>query len=147
MRQLFDWLVVGQVLRSNPAAAVRGPKQVIKRGKPLVLTAAEAQTLLDSIDASTLVGLRDRALLGLMVYGFARVSAALAMRVGDYYTQGKRSFFRLHEKGGKYLVIPAHHTAQAWTDEYIDRAGLVADLKGPLFPSAGRRRGRGALRP
>ena len=97
--------------------------------------------MLDSIDSSTLVGLRDRALIGLMVYGFARVSAALAMRVADYYTQGKRSYFRLHEKGGKYLVIPAHHMAQAWTDAYIERAGLATDPKGPLFPSAGTRRG------
>ena len=110
-----------------------------------MLTAEEARGLLDSIDPSTLIGLRDRALIGLMVYGFARVSAALAMRVADYYTQGKRSFFRLHEKGGKYLVIPAHHMAQAWTDEYIDRAGLAADPKGPLFPSAGRQRGSDRL--
>ena len=71
--------------------------------------------------------------------------AALAMRVADYYTQGKRSYFRLHEKGGKYLVIPAHHMAQAWTDEYIERAGLAADPKGPLFPSAGTQRGSGRL--
>ena len=141
LRQLFDWLVVGQVMRSNPASAVRGPKQIIKIGKTPVLTAAETRSLLDSIDPSTLIGLRDRALMGLMVYGFARVSAALAMQVADYYTQGKRSYFRLHEKGGKYLVIPAHHMAQAWTDEYVDRAGLAADPKGPLFPSAGTRRG------
>lgn len=141
LRQLFDWLVVGQVLPANPAAVVRGPKQIIKTGKTPVLTAEEARRLLDSIDPSTLVGLRDRALIALMVYGFARISAALAMRVADYYTQGKRSYFRLHEKGGKYLVIPAHHMAQAWTDEYIERAGLAADPKGPLFPSAGAWRG------
>ena len=155
LRQLFDWLVVGQVLRSNPASAVRGPKQIVTTGKTPVLTAAETRSLLDSIDTTTLLGLRDRALIGLMVYGFARVSAALAMQVADYYTQGKRSYFRLHEKGGKYLVIPAHHMAQAWTDAYIDRAGLAADPKGPLVsicwhtagarpahPAAARPRGR-----
>ncbi len=76
-----------------------------------------------------------------MVYGFVRISAALAMRVADYYTQGKRSFFRLHEKGGKYLVLPAHHRAQAWTDDDIARAGLAANPQGPLFLSAGRQRG------
>ncbi len=102
-----------------------------------MLTAEEARGLLDSIDSSTLIGLRDRALLGLMVYGFARISAALAMRVEDYYTQGKRSFFRLHEKGGKYLVIPAHHRAQAWTDAYIARADALAMIK--------RRAGRAGL--
>ena len=141
LRPLFDWLVVGQVLPSNPAAAVRGPKHIVKKGKTPVLTAAETRGLLESIDSATIIGLRDRALIGLMVYGFARVSAALAMQVADYYTQGKRSFFRLHEKGGKYLVIPAHHQAQAWTDAYIDQAGLAAAPQGPLFPSAGRGRG------
>ena len=92
-------------------ATIRGPKQIIKTGKTPVLTAAETRRLLASIGPSTLIGLRDRALMALMVYGFARISAALAMRVADYYTQGKRSDFRLHEKGGKYLVIPAHHRA------------------------------------
>ncbi len=94
--------------------------------------AAETRRLLDSIDPSTRIGLRDRALIGLMVYGFARVSAALTMRVADYYTQGKRSYFRLHEKGGKYLVIPAHHMAQAWTNAYIDRAGAGGRPERPL---------------
>ena len=135
---IFAWLVGGQVIPSNPAGAGRGPKQLITTGKTPVLTAEEARRLLDRLDPSPLIGLRDRALLSLMVYGFVRISAALAMWVADYYTQGKRSFFRLHEKGGKYLVLPAHHMAQAWTDDYIDRAGLAANPQGPLFPSAGR---------
>ena len=109
IRMLFDWLVVGQVVPFNPASSVRGPKHVVKTGKTPVLTASEARSLLDSINTGTLVGLRDRALIGVMLYSFARVSAAVSMRVADYYTQGKRSFFRLHEKGGKYLVVPAHH--------------------------------------
>ena len=113
IRMLFDWLVIGQVVPFNPASSVRGPKHVVKTGKTPVLTAGETRDLLDAIDTGTLVGVRDRALIGLMVYSFARVSAALAMRVADYYTQGKRSFFRLHEKGGKYLVVPAHHVGQA----------------------------------
>ena len=137
LRQLFDWLVVGQVIPTNPAAAIRGPKHIVKTGKTPVLTADETRALLNSIDTSTLIGLRDRALIGLMTYAFARVSAALAMRVQDYYTQGLRSFFRLHEKGGKYLVVPAHHTAQAYMEEYVARAELGADPNGPLFRSAG----------
>ena len=120
-----------------------------------MLTAAETRSLLDSIDTTTLLGLRDRALIGLMVYGFARVSAALAMRVGDYYTQGKRSYFRLHEKGGKYLVIPAHHMAQAWTDAVYSPRGARGRSERPLvsvcghtagdrpaYPAAARPRGR-----
>ena len=80
LRQLFDWLVVGQVIPANPAAAIRGPKSVVNTGKTPVLTAAETRGLLDSIDPSTLIGLRDRALIAVMTYAFARVSAALAIR-------------------------------------------------------------------
>ena len=133
LRMLFDWLVVGQVLPFNPAASVRGPKHVIKTGKTPVLSAAETRALLDGIDVATLAGLRDRALLGVMVYSFARVSAAVSMSVADYYTQGPRSFFRLHEKSGRYNVVPAHHTAQAYVDAYLETAGIAEDRRGPLF--------------
>ena len=81
------------------AAGEGGPRHVVKTGKTPVLSAKETRALLDGIDVSTLVGLRDRALLGVLVYSFARVSAAVSLSVADYYTQGPRSFFRLHEKG------------------------------------------------
>ena len=142
---MFDWLVVGQIVPFNPASSVRGPKHVVKTGKTPVLTAGEARGLLDRINTDTLVGLRDRALIGLMVYSFARVTAAVAMRVADYYTQGKRSFFRLHEKGGKYLVVPAHHVGQAYVDEYVDAAGIDGDKQGPLFRSSGQGRRQDVL--
>ena len=129
IRRLFDWLVVGQVIPVNPASSVRGPKHVVKTGKTPVLTAAETRELLDTIDTDTLVGLRDRALIGLMVYSFARVSAAVSMKVADVYHQGKRTFFRLHEKGGKYHVVPAHHVAQGYVDDYLDAAGIAGDKK------------------
>jgi integrase/recombinase XerD len=134
IRMLFDWLVIGQVVPFNPAASVRGPKYVIKKGKTPVLSAAEARTLLDSIDASHVVGLRDRALIGIMTYSFARVSAVLGMRVCDYYPQsGKRWWIRLHEKGGKFHEVPVHHTAEEYLDAYIEAAGIKEDPKGPLF--------------
>ena len=133
LRILFDWLVVGQVLPFNPANSVRGPKHVVKAGKTPVLSAGETRALLDGIDVTTPAGLRDRALLGVLVYSFARVTAAVSMRVADYYTQGPRSFFRLHEKGGRYNVVPAHHTAQAYVDAYLDAAGIAEDRRGPLF--------------
>ena len=133
LRMLFDWLVVGQVLPFNPAASVRGPKHVVKTGKTPVLSASETRALLDGIDVATLAGLRDRALLGVLVYSFARVSAAVSMRVADYYTQGPRSFFRLHEKGGRYNVVPAHHSAQAYVDAYLGAAGIADDYRSPLF--------------
>jgi len=140
IRMLFDWLVVGQVLPVNPAASVRGPKHVVMKGKTPVLTAGEARQLLDSIDCRKIVGLRDRALIGLMVYSFARVTAAIVMNVEDYYPQGRRMWFRLHEKGGKQHDVPAHHNAEAYVDAYLDGAGIVDDKKSPLFRTVSRDR-------
>ena len=61
-----------------------------------MLTADQARQLLDAIDTADLIGLRDRALIGLMVYSFARVSAAVGMHVDDYFPARKRWWFRLH---------------------------------------------------
>ena len=99
IRHLFDWLVTGQVMAVNPAASVRGPSHSVKRGKTPVLDPSEARALIAAIDATTPVGLRDRALISLMVYSFARIGAALAMRVEDVYVQNRRLWVRLHEKG------------------------------------------------
>jgi site-specific recombinase XerC len=93
--------VTGQIVPTNPAASVRGPKHIVKVGKTAVLDVTEARVLLDSIDVTTQAGLRDRALISLMVYSFARVGAALAMKVEDAYVQNRRLWVRLHEKGGK----------------------------------------------
>src|ERR1700680_3816632 len=98
IRMLFDFLVTGQIVPMNPASSVRGPKHVVKRGKTPVLTAHQARVLLDSIKTDTVLGLRDRAIIGLMCYTFARVSAMVNMRIDDYYENGKRSWIRLHEK-------------------------------------------------
>src|SRR5260370_19648179 len=76
IRHLFDWLVIGQVMPHNPAASVRGPSHSARQGKTTVLDASEARQLLDSIDVTTPIGLRDRALIGLMVFSFARIGAA-----------------------------------------------------------------------
>jgi len=92
LRMLFDWLVTGHVIETNPAHAVRGPRYVVTKGKTSVLTADEARALLDAIDTGTLTGLRDRALIGVMVYSFARLNAVIGMKVKvkDYFSQGRR---------------------------------------------------------
>ena len=135
---LFDFLVIGQVLPANPATLVRGPTHVVKTGKTPVLQPAEARLPLDSIDTATLSGLRDRALLGVMVYSFARVSAVVNMRVEDYYQQGKRWWLRLQEKGGKHHAVPVHHKAEAYLDAYLDAAGIAAEKSTPLWRSMPR---------
>ena len=142
IRMLFDWLVTGQVVPVNPAASVAGPKHVVKKGKTPVLSADEARKLLDSHrHGRRVVGLRDRALIavdGLQLRPHR--GRASAMRVEDYYPKGKRWWLRLHEKGGKFHEVPAHHNAEEYLDAYIEAAGIADDRKGPLFRTAPRRR-------
>lgn len=142
IRMLFNYLVSGGLLPNNPAAPVRGPKYVVKVGKTPVLSEAEARALLDSIEASTVVGRRDRALLAIMTYSFARVGAVVHMEVRDYYVQGKGAWFRLHEKGGKHHQVPAHHRAVEYVDAYLEAAGIAGEPRSPLFRSAEPRTGR-----
>jgi site-specific recombinase XerD len=143
IRHLFDWLVTGQVVPVNPAASVHGPNAAVLIGKTPVLKLAEAQALLDSIDVTSPVGLRDRALIALMVFSFARVGVALAMRVEDVYVQQRRLWVRLREKGGKVNAMPCHHTLEAYLRAYVDGTGITAEPKGPLFRTI--RRGTGQL--
>jgi site-specific recombinase XerD len=147
IRMLFDWLVVGQVLTVNPAAAVRGPKHSVRKGKTPILGAEEARALLDSIPASSAVGLRDRALIALMVYTFARIGAALKMRVEDVYVQNRRTWVRLHEKGGKRHEMPCHHNLDTYLHEYIEGAGIAGHEKEYLFRTALGRTGELSERP
>ena len=142
VRHLFDWLVTGQVVPVNPAGSVRGPSHIVKSGKTPVLDPTEARALLDSIDISTQSGLRDRALIGLMVYSFARIGAALGMSVADVYTQNRRLWVRLREKGGKRHEMPCHHNLEDYLTAYLDGANLRDDPKGPLFRTIGRGTGQ-----
>jgi len=135
IRMLFDFLVTGQIVPMNPASSVRGPKHVVKRGKTPVLKADQARALIDSIKTDSVIGLRDRAIIGLMCYTFARVSAVVHMKIGDYYQNGKRWWIRLHEKGGKQHEVPAHHNAEAYIDAYLEAAGIRDEMKAPLFRS------------
>lgn len=155
IRMLFDWLVTGQVIPMNPAHSVRGPRHSAKKGKTPVLSPEEARDLLESIkivrkvklkdgtekEEPLLVGLRDRALIGLMVYTFARVGAAVSMNVEDYYHQGRRWWVRLHEKGGKRHEMPAHHNLDEYVAAYLAAAKIGDDKKGPLFRTAAGKTG------
>ena len=141
IRMLFNWLVIGQMMPSNPAASVRGPKHVVKTGKTPVLEADEWRRLIDSIPTDTVRDLRDRALIAILTYGFARVTAALTMKVEDLRPRGAGWVLRLHEKGGKHHVMPCHHAAAEALHAYIAATGIAEDKKGWLFRTAKGHRG------
>jgi site-specific recombinase XerD len=138
VRMLFDWLVTGQVVPMNPAAAVRGPKHVVKTGTTPVLEAEEWRRLIDSIPTDTVRDLRDRALIATLTYSFARITAALGMKVEDLRPRGAGWTVRLHEKGGKEHAMPCHHALAETLRAYIDAAGIAEDRKGWLFRTSPR---------
>jgi integrase len=119
----------------NPASSVRGPRHSVKKGKTSVLSAEEMGALLASIDTTKLIGLRDRALIGVMGYTFARIGAVVAMKVEDYYIQKRRGWVRLHEKGGKVTELPCHHNLEQFLDEWLSASGLAAEPTAPLVPT------------
>ena len=133
IRMLFDWLITGQILPHNPAAAVRGPKHVVKTGKTPVLDGKEWRKLLDAIPTETVRDLRDRALIATLTYSFARIGAALKMKIEDLRPKGAGWQIRLHEKGGKEHAMPCHHSLAEALRAYIDAAGIAEDRKGYLF--------------
>jgi site-specific recombinase XerD len=125
---------------------VRGPRHSVSKGATAVISSAEARELLDSMDA-TLVGLRDRALVAVMAFTFARVSAVVGLKIEDYYPQKKRWWLRLREKNGKVNEMPCHHKLESYIDAYIAAAGIEDDRKGPLFRAAIGRTGVLSTRP
>jgi site-specific recombinase XerD len=141
VRMLFDWLITGQVMPANPAAAVRGPKHVVKTGKTPVLEGEEWRKLLDSIPTRTVKDLRDRALIATLTYSFARITAALTMKVEDLRPKGAGWQIVLHEKGGKHHVMPCHHALAEALRAYIDAASIAEDRKGFLFRTSRGHRG------
>jgi integrase/recombinase XerD len=142
IRMLFDWLVTGQIIASNPAHAVRGPRHSVMKGSTTVMSSQDATAFLNSINVSHVVGLRDRAFIAVMIYSFARVSAVVNLKVEDYFPLRKRWWLRLNEKGGKVNEMGCHHKLEQFLDAYITAANIAEDAKSPLFRAAIGRTGK-----
>jgi len=165
LRGLFNWLVIRQVVPDNPALFVKGPRFSRQVGITPIMEAEQMRLLLDSIpvvrkvkvarkhgggykEVADVKGLRDRAAIAIMAYTFARVSALVGLRLGDYRLEGKRARLRLMEKGGKEKLVWLHREAEESLDAYIKEAGLE-DTDAPLFQSldkAHRLTGEGIVR-
>jgi site-specific recombinase XerC len=135
IRMLFSWLTEKGVLAMNPAREVKTPKFPRSEGKTPAPPHQEVQKLLDSIDVTHQVGLRDRALLAVMAYTFARIGAVVLLTPQDYLQLGKRSLIRFREKGGKEKEIPVHHKLEEYLDVYLEAAKLSEQPASPLFRS------------
>jgi site-specific recombinase XerD len=140
IRLLFDHLVAGGVMPVNPASEIRGPRGPVKKRSTSALRPSEIRRLLDSIDGSDLSGLRDRALIAVMVYGLARVSALVPMDVKDYLGRDGERWLRLHEKGGRRHEVPAHRKAQEHLYAYLQAAGIADEPDSPLWRTRATKR-------
>lgn len=138
LRHFFDALVQRHAVALNPFASVRGVKYSAHEGKTAELGIEQARKLFQSIDAGNVVGLRDRAVLGVLAYTGARVGAVAKLRLADYRNLGEGRVLRFREKGGKEREIPVRHDLAAWLNEYIQAAGIEEDSKSraPLFRAA-----------
>jgi len=135
LRSLFSYMVAEGVILRNPAASIKARLNKANRGRTPVIDSDEAGRLLRSIDTTTLQGLRDRALIGVMLYTCARVSAAVGLRLGDRFEEDHVLYLILHEKGGKEHRVPCSHMLEKYLREYIWRAPFPDDPAFPLFPS------------
>ena len=144
LRSLFRYLKEGGVIENDPAASVRAPKHSVNIGKTAVLDGREAAKILDTLSAeitaqatagkpSDLIAHRDRALIALMTFTLARISAAVGMNVGNIKMIGNRRHVELREKGGKDHVMPCHHELEDYLLAYIEAAGLSSQPNTPLF--------------
>lgn len=148
IRRLFDFLVMRHAVILNPAATVRTERHQVIEGKTPEIGVESARRLLASLDTSHVVGLRDRAILAVLIYTAARVGAVAKLRRADFYWSADQACLRFTEKGGKSREIPVRHDLQQFISDYLTAAGLViADKSSPLFRSANRRTRRLTHRP
>jgi site-specific recombinase XerD len=144
---LFESLLAQRIIGSNPAKLVQGPRHIISKGRTPVLSGDEVVQLLNAIDACTLIGKRDRAMIGVMAYSFARISAVTSLKVEHIFHQKRRLWLRLREKGGKAKDIPCHHQLEAYLDDWLDAARLRLHPDAPLFQTFARCGNRTARAP
>lgn len=141
LRRFFDCLVTRHAVALNPFASVRGVSHSVVEGKTAEIGIEQVRTLLKSIDLSTVVGLRDKAILGVLAYTGARVGAVATLRIADLRDMGAHRVLRFREKGGKDREIPVRHDLDEWLREYLQVAGIGEDGGAkPLFRAAEKRR-------
>ena len=120
----------------NPAREVKTERFSRTEGKTPAFVEGEVQKLLGAVDASTHTGLRDRALLGVLAYTFARIGAVVNLKVEDYYPSRKRFLLALKKKAAKRKSFPYNTSWESFLDEYLKATGLGAEPNSPLFPAA-----------
>lgn len=143
LRHFFDGLVTRHAMVLNPALSVRGERYQVVEGKTPEITVAQARQLLKSIPTGDLAGLRDRALLAILIYTASRAGAVAKLRRAHFYHAGEQWMLHFNEKGNKSREIPVRHDLEGWIMAYLNAAGLrEAHKDSPLFRSMRSRTGQ-----
>lgn len=141
LRHFFDGLVTRHAVPLNPAASVRAERYQVIEGKTPEITVKQARMLLQSIDTTDIIGLRDKSIIAILIYTAARVGAVAKLKCKDLYDTGDQFCLRFNDKGGKSREIPVRHDLQQLLLAYFQSAGIQSENgpDRPLFRSAIRR--------
>jgi integrase/recombinase XerD len=154
LRGFFDALVLRHVVLLNPVASVRGDRYSVIEGKTPEIAVEQARRLLASIKISKqvkskqgetvevplVIGLRDRAIVAILIYTASRIGAVAGLRRKDFAHDGSQYTLRFEEKGGKAREIPVRHDLEGYILAWLDAAGLRdAPKDSPLFRTTVRR--------
>jgi integrase/recombinase XerD len=141
LRHFFDGMVTRHAMALNPALSVRGERYQVLEGKTPEITIKQARKLLMSISTDDVVGLRDKAILSILIYTASRIGAVARLRIKDLYDTGDQYCLHFLDKGGKSREIPVRHDLQILLRSYLQSAGshLGATTEHPLFRSATRK--------
>jgi site-specific recombinase XerD len=134
LRTFFDVLVQRHVMVLNPARSVRTERYTAIEGRTPEISVDQARRLLGSISLDSVAGLRDRAVVAVLIYTAARAGAIAKLRLGDFVSDGTQYLLRFAEKGGKARSIPVRHNLELFIRDYLLAAGLEGGPKdAPLF--------------
>jgi integrase/recombinase XerC len=138
LRHLFAWLLLNGLVLFNPAVSIRAPARRVKASKAAVLNSQDIYRVLEAIDSTTAVGLRDRAFIGFMFYCFADIPSALTMRVQDVYLRNRRVWIRLNKIGNKFREIKCCPVLEDYLITYLSVFSVDREPGSALFRSISR---------
>jgi integrase/recombinase XerD len=149
LRHFFDGMVTRHAIALNPALSVRGERYQVMEGKTPEITIKQARKLLSSINTDNVVGLRDKAIMSILIYTASRVGAVARLKLKDLYDTGDQYCLHFLDKGGKSREIPVRHDLQGLLRFYLQSTGcnLGDATDHPLFRTAIRKTNTLSVRP
>lgn len=136
LASLFDHLLENNaVAGGNPVHGVKRPKIETNEGKTPALGDDQAKRLLDAPDTETVKGVRDRAILAVLLYHGLRREEAARLTMSDLVERRGIKHLRVHGKGKKIRFLPLHPVAAERIYAYLERDSVRDTSSGPLFRS------------